>query len=63
MGSGNVFRVFINGSFKKIFDTTFMRNIKSCQNSNLFSFFHKKLLNKFYKLMPLKNPLTFPLLN
>ena len=31
MGPVNVLRLFVNRSFNKTFDTTFMRNIKNCQ--------------------------------
>ena len=32
-------RVMINNPFQESFDTTFMRNRKSCQNINCFFFF------------------------
>ena len=40
----SAFKVFINNLFQKIFDTTFMRNEKSCQSINYFFFIsHKKI--------------------
>ena len=41
----NVFRVFVNELFYVSFDTTFMKNIRSCQKINIF--FIKKFLKNF----------------
>ena len=48
-----VFSLFVDGLFKKKFDTIFMRNIKSCKKN------HKKVLKIFFKPMPLEYPLSF----
>lgn len=53
-------RVFINGQFKEIFYTTFVRYTKSYQkNQLLFLFSRKKFLNFFFKSILLRYLLTF----
>ena len=53
-------RVFINGQFKEIFDTTFVRYTKSYQKYQLlFLFSRKKFLNFFFKSILLRYLLTF----
>ena len=44
----SAFRVLINNPFEGSFDTTFMRNEKSCQNINYFFFISDKNFLKIY---------------
>ena len=48
------YKIFINESFLKCFNINFMKNnIKIVKKINFFSFFHKKFLKIFHKLVPL----------
>lgn len=55
-----VFRVIVNRSYKKSYNTTFIRNIKTVKKKiNFFFFSCKKFLKLFLKSILLKHPLTF----
>ena len=56
-------KIFINESFLKCFNITFMKNnIKIMKKINFFFFFHKIFLKIFHKLVPLGIHKLFPLI-